>query len=314
MDMPASFAHQRYMLSYLKKKAKRMAETVPGLAKPLHEWALSDILRKILAVSKVEADIGYAHPTGMENVLARFLFGPLSKFRQPIDVLVKKVESIPPEDFAQHVVRICFDLMPRDGYSPVEQSTVLLVLLWTIFNRCYELNSSFFVHRIDQALLTKLSFLSRVPAGRLPLPWQLLNGGEPTETASALFSRFPFFLSAVQFFSSAFFEPNPMDALFHIHKCLVSIQKAALIHGSPGDVLEHNELHRMLSFDDLFALFFGIMLASEFPDVFYLARLIGDFAPKPLLSASFEYASATLEALITHCRQISVAEICGDGN
>jgi hypothetical protein len=242
----------------------------------------------------------------MENVLARFLFGPYSKFRQPIDVLVKKVGALPPEDFTQHVVKLCIDIMPEESYTSTEQSTVLLILLRTVFNRCYEVNSSYFMHTTDHALLSKLFILGRGAAKRLPLPWRILGGQETNESLPEFFGHFSFYLSAAQFFYGAIFEPNPMDALWHVHKCLVAIQKAALIHGSGGEVVSQSELHRLLSFDDMFALLFGVALTSEIPDLFYIAKLIGNFAPKGLLSASFEYAWATLDALATHCAQVTI--------
>jgi hypothetical protein len=63
-----------------------------------------------------------------------------------------------------------------------------------------------------------------------------------------------------------------------------------------------------LGFDDHFALLFGIWLAAEIPDAFYLRWMIDRFAPKATLSSPFEYAIANLEGVVMHVVQLTTGE------
>jgi hypothetical protein len=89
-----------------------------------------------------------------------------------------------------------------------------------------------------------------------------------------------------------------MDALFSIHHALLGIRKAA---ASPDD-----DLRTVLCFDDLFALFVGVLLASDLlPDFFSIAEFVEKFVP-PRMNNSFEYARTAVSALALHFTSIDV--------
>lgn len=149
-----------------------------------------------------------------------------------------------------------------------------------------------------------------------------------------LFHSDPMFSKASDSFNLSIFYPNPLDSLFKINKALAFIHKGAINNqtentskslsikrtneilqgkfdfineeknksavNSPNSEVK-DDLKQLLSFDDLFSLFFGTLLAADIPDLFDLAAFVGKYSPKICLSPPFEYAQANIEALVLHC-------------
>ena len=103
---------------------------------------------------------------------------------------------------------------------------------------------------------------------------------------------------------------NPIDMLYCIHKCLIGIQKGALIHRiGPNTNAKMEDVKTLLCFDDLFSLFVGTLMASDIPDIFFVSDFISKYSPKESLSPPFEYALANTEALVAHCRKLDLDEL-----
>ncbi|KAH0805751.1 uncharacterized protein GO595_001390 [Histomonas meleagridis] len=95
-------------------------------------------------------------------------------------------------------------------------------------------------------------------------------------------------------FLFANFSSNPFDVVFRVHKALTSIECFV------RKQLNEENKGKALAFDDLFVLFYGAFLSSDFCDVFAASRLINSFLKKFHLCPAFEYAKATLEALVIY--------------
>jgi hypothetical protein len=122
---------------------------------------------------------------------------------------------------------------------------------------------------------------------------------------SAVFAGDRFLRAAGQLLQTSLWAANPLDMTFAVHKAIVAIQKGAFINQLKEDGVPVSEF---LCFDDLFVLLFGTLLGTtDIPDVAYIAWLIGRFAPKDALSASFDYAKATIEGLAAHCAAFDIA-------
>ncbi|KAK8857843.1 hypothetical protein M9Y10_012938 [Tritrichomonas musculus] len=160
------------------------------------------------------------------------------------------------------------------------------------------------------------------------------NVNEDETPIRDLFLSDPMFEKAAKTINLSIFCSNPLDALYEINKALALIHKGAINNQTENssksqsiarinEILEgkihfkdtqnkevsknppvfevKDDLKQLLSFDDLFSLFFGTLLAADIPDLFDLAAFVGKFAPKICLSPPFEYAQANIEALVLHC-------------
>lgn len=112
-----------------------------------------------------------------------------------------------------------------------------------------------------------------------------------------------YFLPAIEFLELSIFCTNPIDSLYYIHKCLISVQKAAIIHSinkRKNRQASPSELNQVICFDDLFGLTLGVFLASDVPDIFALNWFVQNYSPHNELSPPLEYAKANLEGLTQH--------------
>jgi hypothetical protein len=184
------------------------------------------------------------------------------------------------------------------------QSKTLLLPYRALFNRCYELSPAFFAaYNGSLEFLCKVDVVGRLPADSVGfcLPWNLLPpDADRYLPIREFFARLPQYAEAAGCLSTAIFECNPIDQLFHVHMSLLTIQRAA------SEFRKSELMTALLSFDDLFALFFGILTATPFADLLYVSWMVNNFAPKPWLSPSFEYAQANLEVLVIHVVRLDI--------
>jgi hypothetical protein len=259
-------------------------------------------LAELIATLRVEPEVSYFAPVEAENSLARFLFSPLSKHRDRLDSLCQGMVRDRSEDFIRKLVECCNALIPnRHLLSLPEQSLCLLLMYRALFNRCYELHHSFFFRLGGEfELIKRVKSMGAVQANCFSVPWDLVPKMPPTTAIARLFEADPHYRAGADHLFTAIFVPNPIDQLYEIHNALMMIHKGAMVARKGPEPVGKPEL---LSFDDLFALFFGVLTASSLPDLFFLHRMVDDYAPKSWLSPPFEYAQANLEALVLHCTQ-----------
>jgi hypothetical protein len=291
----------------LSELGKRMGMAIDRFPRVLWVQELRLFVAAIIENCCVDLDVCYFPMLHIEHSLSRFFFSNYHERRAEIDDHLLQITRIPSRDFADDLLMMCYREIPSPASMSLdEQSKALLLMYRCFFNRCYELNPSFFAPS-ERSLdfLRKVDIVGRLPADSpgFCLPWNLL----PPDADRHLpirdfFARMPKYADAARRLSTAIFECNPIDQLFQVHMSLLTIQRAA-------SEFRRGEANAMLlSFDDLFALFFGVLTATQFSDLFYVKWMVDNFAPKPWLSPSFEYAQANLEALVMHVDRLDIRD------
>jgi hypothetical protein len=79
----------------------------------------------------------------------------------------------------------------------------------------------------------------------------------------------------------------------------MEVHKAAMLQ---------NKTDELLSFDELFALLVGIVLASDVPDFFEFAQFIERFTHHKCLSKPLDYAQAAISALVLYFDALDLDE------
>ncbi|OHT16720.1 hypothetical protein TRFO_12979 [Tritrichomonas foetus] len=247
-------------------------------------------------------ELSYFEPLDGELSLSRCFFCYKSPFQIDIDNIIDQFNSTPPQIFVSMLIDECYKLVPnREKMQTMDQSICLLLFYRCLFNRCYEKYGKMICSFNYESVL-KLNEISKVPAKYFPIPFNLIRTGTPEDPIGSIFEKDVHFQEAANFLDKATFQPNPIDALYQIHKTLVGINKGALFNrvGENGTA-SIDDVKQLLCFDDMFALLLGTLLGSNKPDLFFVSTMISNYAPKMSLSPSFEYAQANLEALTEHC-------------
>jgi hypothetical protein len=307
---PDSFEQLDLRLKHLQARADVLKEQIDALPHSLWETDFAAFILDLIAKTHFDADASYVHPTDLELSLSRYLFNPYSPVRKRVDGQILQFLSMNPADFIDSLVNLCYEVVDGiAGLGSQEQSVALLLLFRAFFNRTYELFPSSFVTTTENALLAKIRDLSEIEVFRHNLPWKLLPRENRGMKIGDLFRNDRYFAAAGQYLSYPIFDANPIDALYRVHKSLVVIHKAAMIHRKNGESASPEDVTELLCFDDLFSLFYGTLMGSDAQDVFYVAKMITDYAPKACLSPAFEYAQANMEALVLHCKALNLEEM-----
>ena len=296
----------------LKAFEKKLASEITHFKKPSWHKNFSQFLADISqkGVSHLDRDISYFTYLEEEISLSRALFGPSSRMRSQIDEILRselKTSDLP--EFLVSIMESCESLIPPQLTDVDQQSACILLLFRAFFNRFYEKFPSEFAPKTPFEDIKKIEKLRTLPASLFTIPRELV-GSEPNGTIEQFFRSDPFFFAASQFLSLSIFMSNPIDVLYYIHKCLLGIQKGALIHRiGPGANAKMEDVKTLLCFDDLFSLFVGALMASDLPDIFFVSDFISRYSPKSSLSPPFEYALANTEALVAHCNKLDYDEL-----
>lgn len=300
-------------LLYLKTLENKLKQKVDALKPAIWRTDFNAFLKHIIAKgmdAMVDRDVAYIEPIPEESSLSRCLFNPYSGFRRNIDRVLRSLKSTNPAELIDQIGSMCYTLMVnRESYSIPEQSVALLMLFRVIFNRCYELNEDVFTSHSSGDLFVKVERLGLIPAVKYSMPWELMKTDDVNIPIGEYFRSDKEYARASDTLYKSTFASNPIDALYAVHRTLVQIHRGALVN-KYGEKARHAEDgSTVLCFDDLFALFFGTLLASDIPDLHYISKLTDDFAPKSLLSPPFEYAQANTEALVLHVIQLNLEQL-----
>lgn len=254
------------------------------------------------SVTRSDPKISYFYPTEQEVEVSRALFTRPTKFQNSIDSIFKELEiGAPVEPLIQQLVHLTYEWMPKDLKSTEQQSACILILFRAGFNYVYEKYSQFFnLTKGELEFNQKVEKIAIRPLSDFTFPLSLMQKVPTSSEIRQVFRNDKNFFSASQFLAFAEYESNPIDALFNIHKCLIMIQKAALINRLGENSAKFEDVNSLLCFDDLFSLFFGTSLASDIASLSRLHNFIQEFIPKMSLSPSFEYSYSNLQALIVH--------------
>ena len=291
-------------LSRLSACHRHLVDMMKRFERPLwlsdYPLFLDGLIDEALSHHRFDKECSYVPPLDREVSLSRCLLESSSRYVVQIDCVICK--CITSKDFVSEIVKLCCNLIPeRETMPPIRQSVALLIMFRAVFHRFYEKFSSL-LFKPPSPDLKKVWAESALPAGPFNLPESLMSRNWPPETPiGEVFAKEPLFLPASQFLFSAIFEPNPIDAIYCVHKSLLSIKKGAIINGNRGDVFNG---HQCVCFDDFFSLFIGVLFASDVPDVFHLSWFISTYLPKEALSSSLFYACTNLEALASHFKTL----------
>lgn len=253
------------------------------------------------AMKQINQELFYFPFLDREIKFARYLFNYPSRDGQAINLFITKRAVTDFEDFPTTIIEFCSAMVPPNLLETAsEQSVSLLLFFRVIMDRIYETQT----HRFDPSSLSgNMGPVYQLPLSSLTLPLKMSPVGEPNELARNVFMRNQLFSKASQTLLMSFFTVNPIDGLYYVHSAMADIHYAA-VTTSVGREPTSEELKQILGFDDLFSLFFGVLVASDIPDPFQLHIMMKTFAPKSCLSPMFEYANANLEALVLHCGRV----------
>jgi hypothetical protein len=293
--------------------ADLLRRRIAGYLKPLWESDYPGFLQSILRDVRphVREDFAYFPPMECEVGLSRCFFVKGSKLGEQIDPIIADSSKQDPTLFVKQLAKLGYRLIPdRDSHSPEDQSVLLLLFFRMLLNRAYENNPGLFCPQIDPDA-GKFGGLVNYPARLFELPHALL--GEPVgeRTLGEVFRADPAFSKAAATLFGSIFHSNPIDTLYDCHECLLMIHRGALANKVGEPEVSPEETAEILSFDDLFSLFFAVMVVSELPDFFYVGWFVMNFVPKDAIATGFEYVLANLEALVIHSRKFSVEALLG---
>ena len=309
--------HEEKHFTMLKSYTKKLRDEISNYAKPLWIKDFNQFLIDISSkgVSHLDRDISYFTYLEEEISLSRALFLSNGKIKSQIDDYLRSdLKDTNSSEFVSGMMDICEYMIPEQMTANDQQSACILLLFRAIFNRFYEKYPQYFISKTPLEDIIKIDKMKKLPAKMFTIPNELV-ASKPEGLISNYFKSDPFFLAASQFLSLSIFMSNPVDVLYYIHKCLLGIQKGALIHRiGPGSTAKMEDVKSLLCFDDLFSLFLGTLMASDMPDIYYICEFLEKYSPRVSLSPSFEYALANTEALVSHCRKFDIEEMIKKSN
>ncbi|KAH0793502.1 hypothetical protein GPJ56_002549 [Histomonas meleagridis] len=292
-------------LYYYVERTKSHIETLPKA--PWHQDFRPFFTQLVIdSRSRVISDISYIFPMEIEVSLSQCFFCYKSPYQYEIDLLINTFTKVDHATFTRELIDFALRIIPkRASLTPQEQSIAFVILYRCLFQRCYERFPHYFAPKPNPNLI-KLEKLASLPSKYFHLPTEYIHVGDGEESIRNLFRNINFYHSASLFLYESIFCPNPIDALYYIHKELIGVQKAAIIIQKGSNLASLSDIKQLICFDDLFSLFLGTTLSSEHPDIFYTFWMIDSFLDKESLSPPFEYAERNFEGLISHCQSIDL--------
>jgi hypothetical protein len=295
-------------LKYIESFAARIGNHVTSL--PRAAWAVDfgSFFREVITegIRRSAKDSFYTAPMPCEDSLGHYLFGPRRPLCQYIDAHCLRIGSTPPADFVRETNEMCKRLVPERTTLPLpEQSMALLLMSRAIFNRAYELSPECFARGRRRAWAEMLERLARIPADRFGMPWALIGDVDHGQPIGKLFVADKNFAAAAERMFLTIFQATPIDIIAEAYEALIAIKKAAIIHlsQSAGQQIAPGY---MLPFDDLFVLLFGVLVASQNPDIDAVAWHANSYSERTVLAPPFEYALVSIEGLIAHCATVDI--------
>lgn len=288
---------------YIQHKIVSMKHNISKIPYPLWVNNYDEFFTKLVqeASEIIDPELFYFGFLPNEISFTRSLFSTTSKNGRAIDYFIARCAEKSFSDFPDKIIDFCAALVPAQSCStPKDQSISLLLYFRAIMDRVYETNRQMFA---PSDLMERCPLIFKTMMSSMTLPRGMSPPGQPNELARECFARSPLFKKASETFLLAYFTVNPIDGLFSVHMTMSDIHNAA-ISTLVGREPTADELKQILGFDDLFSLFFGVLLASDCPDPFQVHSMMKTFAPRSCLSPMFEYASANLEALVIHCGKL----------
>jgi hypothetical protein len=296
-------------LDLVKRKIEVMIREVEEVPMPLWHTNFSAFFGNMVENINnfIDPELFYFSHTDYELSLTRSLFYGNSSRGREIDKFIKESSKNDFKDFPDKIIDFFTSLVPAESLqASKEQSISLLIFYRAITDRVYETHPYSFdpsEYLCKSDTKDKMFKMYKMKMSQMTLPKGLSPIGSPDEEARECFLKNKLFAKATETFLCAFFTTNPIDGLYYIHSVMSDIHKAA-IYSQVEREPTFEELKQILGFDDMFSLFFGVLISSDVPDIFQLYLMMKKFAPRTCLSPMFEYANANLEALVIHCQKL----------
>jgi len=254
-----------------------------------------------IALSKINTELFYFESFPEEILFSRSIFYGNRRISHPIDDFIARCAKGSFIDFGDRIIEFCSALLKDFCFrNPQEQSIGLLLYYRLIMDRTYEIYSHVFI----PSEYNNYSFLDKIRIKQVTLPKDLNGFAESDEYVRASFLREDSFRKASGLLEMAYLFYNPVDSLYQIHCAMGYIHRGS-ISKSLGREPSQDDLKQILGFDDLFSMFFCVLISSDIPNIEHLHYVVSLFAPRTCLSPMFEYAKANLEALVLHCKRLN---------
>jgi hypothetical protein len=263
------------------------------------------------AIHRMDLSLSYVEPLIRETEIARMIFcDPGTRhLSDEIDEIVAVGLSGPTDAFVKRAIEFSLRMVPDcESRTAAEQSVGLMIFFRIIFDRFYEKRQQKPL-RIVLESQRKLWRLSHLPLRLFNCPVIVKDLSEFDVPIRDYFFNEYFYRCSSLFMNEMIYVSNPVDALYYMHRGILAIHKAALMQRKREDEITPEDLNEILCFDDFFLLLVGVVLASDIPDFFEMAKFIDTFTPQRSLSNSFEYAQAAIGALVLHFNAIDVDEL-----
>lgn len=220
----------------------------------------------------------------------RWLFSPTNPIDYKITEFLENFSKLPRRDFTNQVFKLFGFLKEQfPQKDPILGSIFVIMFIRAIFDACIAINYAYFFPHSESRAYT---IVSKIQMKDINPPKEFLPIFNGEEIARDVFMRDPRYRSAGTHVTAAFFQTNPLDALFEIHLALKDMHAGIASRRKP------NEGRQVLPFETIFTLFFGSLLTADLPDLEGLVKFIVDFAPAGRLAPEFQYAQVTMNAVL----------------
>ena len=308
VNMPSKLSKLGFKIDAMTGHLKRLEQDLHEAPTPLWATSLKEYVNRSVVENQrfFEEELFYVRPLDCEVAISKAIFGGFNpNISKAIDEMLEDEEQCNGESSGQIVTKISA-LIPRpEGESEEACSVRMFILFRLLFNRLYEKTNGNIIKSTDQEL-EKITHVMKLKSGNMVMPNEFAPPALCEEAPlRERFLQSRFFIPAIQFLEQIEYSVNPLDALFSIHKCLLAINKSAMLTKADGREVSAKELTNLLSFDDLFALLIGVFTATDVPELFAIGRFISRFTPRSCLSNAFEYAEAGIESLVFHLQNMN---------
>lgn len=280
-------------------ESKKVA--INSFEKPLWTSNFPDFFEKSLstAISHTRKGLSYALPIPQELELEKWVFyGSDPSVLKSMDEAIDLVMAGNISEFVTTSVDMCVGFIPDlERRSFDDQSVASMFYYRILYNRLYERCSHLLFERNNEIFQEHFMNIIHSDITSLKLPFHCEAEGISIRD---YFLSQRFFYSASLFVNELLFTLNPFDAFYFIHRALVTIQKATLMKTLDGKEATFADLNQYVCFDDLFSCLVGVVSATDIPDLFSISTFIEKFGPRDCLTSSFEYAQATVTALLVY--------------
>lgn len=288
----------------LRAARKYSVEAIESFKLPLWKPNYQSFFHSLVneALQKVDQELFFFPSLEGEQHLARYLFKTNSKEGRAIDNFISRCALNSFSDFNTRIIPFCSALLPSFMADNTEEQSVALLLYYrAIIDRIYEIRPNLFQPSANYQKQWELTYR---PISTFTFPENMVPKFESDISVRKAFSSDPNYGRAARELNAAVFCVNPIDAMYYLHCGMIIIHRGAITNMLGRDP-NMDEVQTLLGFDDLFSLLVGTMMASDIPDADQLYELTKVFTPRSCLSPLLEYASANLEAFVTHCKKIS---------